>query len=64
MPLDSGEETARSLGVHVENVRMGGMLVSCLITAATVSFLGIIGFIGLVGPQIMRRIIIEETIAI
>lgn len=55
--LDSGEETARSLGVHVENVRMGGMLVSCLITAATVSFLGIIGFIGLVGPQIMRRII-------
>jgi iron complex transport system permease protein len=55
--LDSGEETAKSLGVHVENVRMGGMFVSSLITAVAVSFLGIIGFIGLVGPQIMRRIV-------
>lgn len=55
--LDSGEETAKSLGVHVERVRRQGMLVSCLITAVVVSFVGIIGFIGLVGPQIMRRII-------
>lgn len=55
--LDSGEETAKSLGVNVERVRQGGMLVSSLIAAVAVSFLGIIGFIGLVGPQIMRRII-------
>lgn len=55
--LDSGEETAKSLGVHVERVRQGGVLISSLITAVAVSFLGIIGFIGLVGPQIMRRII-------
>lgn len=55
--LDSGEETAKSLGVHVENVRMVGMFLSSLITAVAVSFLGIIGFVGLVGPQIMRRII-------
>jgi iron complex transport system permease protein len=55
--LDSGEETAKGLGVHVENVRMTGMFVSSLITAVAVSFLGIIGFIGLIGPQIMRRII-------
>lgn len=54
--LAAGEETAKSLGVHVERVRMGGMLVSSLITAVAVSFLGIIGFIGLVAPQIMRRI--------
>lgn len=55
--LDSGEETAKSLGVHVERIRQEGMFVSSLITAVAVSFLGIIGFIGLVGPQIMRRII-------
>ncbi len=55
--LDSGEETAKSLGVHVENIRMGGMFISCMITAVAVSFLGVIGFIGLVAPQIMRRII-------
>lgn len=58
--LDSGEETAKGLGVNVETVRLGGMFVSSLITAVTVSFLGIIGFIGLVGPQIMRRIIGED----
>jgi iron complex transport system permease protein len=55
--LDSGEETAKSLGVRVERIRQGGMFVSSLIAAVAVSFLGIIGFIGLVGPQIMRRII-------
>ncbi len=55
--LDSGEDSAKSLGVRVENVRMMGLLVSCTITAAAVSFLGIIGFVGLVGPQIMRRLI-------
>ncbi|OBR90134.1 hemin transport system permease protein HmuU [Clostridium ragsdalei P11] len=55
--MDSGEEAAKSLGVSVERVRFGGMFVSSLITAAAVSFLGIIGFIGLIGPQIMRRII-------
>ena len=33
---------------------------STLITAVTVSFLGMIGFIGLIAPQIMRRIIGED----
>lgn len=55
--LDSGEESAKSLGVEVERVRLGGMLVSSIITAVSVSFLGIIGFIGLISPQIVRRII-------
>lgn len=55
--LDSGEESAQSLGVNVEKVRFGGMLVSSVVTAVTVSFLGIIGFIGLIAPQIVRRVI-------
>ncbi|EQB22014.1 Iron(III) dicitrate transport system permease protein [Dehalobacter sp. UNSWDHB] len=55
--LDSGEETAKSLGVHVKRVRQGGMFVSALIASVAVSFLGIIGFVGLIAPQIMRRII-------
>ena len=55
--LDGGEETAKGLGVDVEKIRMTGMFVSSLVTAVTVSFLGIIGFIGLVGPHIMRRIL-------
>lgn len=55
--LDSGEESAKSLGVNVEKVRLGGMLVSSIVTAVTVSFLGIIGFVGLISPQIVRRVI-------
>lgn len=55
--LDSGEETAKSLGVNVDKIRFGGMLVASLITSVSVAFLGVIGFIGLIAPQIVRRII-------
>jgi len=55
--LDGGEETAKGLGVDVERIRLTGMFMASLVTAVTVSFLGIIGFIGLVGPHIMRRVL-------
>jgi len=55
--IDAGDETAHSLGIHVEQVRTIAMLLSSLITAVVVSFLGIIGFIGLVSPHMMRRVI-------
>ncbi len=55
--LDSGEETAKGLGVEVEKLRVVGMLLSSLITSVAVAFMGIIGFIGLVAPHMMRRII-------
>jgi iron complex transport system permease protein len=55
--LESGEETAKALGVDTERVRFLGILISALITSISVAFLGIIGFIGLVAPHIMRRII-------
>jgi len=55
--LDGGEETAKGLGVDVERIRLSGMFTASLITAVTVSFLGIIGFIGLVGPHMVRRVL-------
>ncbi|MFA0816542.1 MAG: FecCD family ABC transporter permease [Anaerofustis sp.] len=55
--LDNGEDCAKSLGVNTQRIRMGGMFISSIITAVAVSFLGMIGFIGLIGPQIMRRVI-------
>ncbi|AFA47299.1 FecCD family ABC transporter permease [Acetobacterium woodii] len=55
--LDNGADAAKSLGVNVERTRLGGMLVASMITAVTVSFLGVIGFIGLVAPQMVRRLI-------
>lgn len=55
--IDAGDETAHTLGVNVERVRTLAMLLSSLITAVVVSFLGIIGFIGLVSPHMMRRVV-------
>ncbi|MEE4243665.1 MAG: iron ABC transporter permease [Desulfopila sp.] len=58
--IDAGDETAKSLGVRVGFVRMLGMTVASLITAFIVSFLGIIGFVGLICPHIVRRIIGDD----
>lgn len=55
--LSSGDDVARSLGINVKRTRMAGMLIAALVTAVSVSFLGIIAFVGLVAPHMMRRII-------
>ena len=54
--LQSGDEHARSLGVNVQKVRLYGMTAAALLTAVVVSFYGIIAFVGLVVPHIIRRI--------
>lgn len=55
--LGAGDETAKSLGVNVERLRLLGMLATSLITAVIISYTGIIGFIGLVCPHIARMVI-------
>ena len=55
--IDAGDETARGLGVPVSRVRLVGMTVASLVTATLIAFLGIIGFVGLVVPHIVRRLI-------
>jgi iron complex transport system permease protein len=55
--IDSGDETAKGLGVRVASVRLIGMLLASLLTAVIIAFLGIIGFIGLVVPHRVRRVI-------
>jgi len=55
--LDSGDESAKALGVDVEKLRLHGMLISCFVTALIISFVGIIGFVGLVVPHMIRRVI-------
>lgn len=58
--LANGEETAKGLGLNTQRIRFWGLLVSALITSVSVSFLGMIGYVGLIGPQIMKRIIGED----
>jgi iron complex transport system permease protein len=58
--MQSGEETAKGLGVNTNVVRITSMLAATLLTSVAVSFLGIIGFVGLVAPHMARRIVGDD----
>lgn len=58
--IEAGDEIARGLGVKVGMVRLSGMVIASVITASIVSFLGIIAFVGLIGPHIVRRVIGDD----
>jgi iron complex transport system permease protein len=51
-----GGERALTLGVDVKNVKRGLIVLSSLLTAATVSITGLIGFAGLVVPHAARLV--------
>lgn len=55
--MDAGDDTAKSLGVNVDRLRVVGMLIAGLVSSVIVSFCGIIGFVGLVVPHIVRKVI-------
>ena len=51
-----GEETAMHLGVNIERTKQLLLIVTSLITAVAVSMAGIIGFIGIMVPHMMRLV--------
>lgn len=53
----AGDETAKTLGVNVVRLRMGMLLLSSLLTATLVANTGGIGFVGLMIPHIVRRLL-------
>jgi iron complex transport system permease protein len=54
--LQFGEEQAQQLGLRAEQVKALLVLAASLTTAAAVSFSGVIGFIGLIVPHIVRML--------
>lgn len=52
--LQLGEDSARSLGVAVQRTRLLAVLAAALLTASAVCVAGIVGFVGLVVPHIVR----------
>jgi iron complex transport system permease protein len=58
--LRAGEEQARSFGVPVERLRLFTLLRVSLLAATALSFVGTIGFVGLVGPHISRMLLGED----
>ncbi|MFV2083991.1 FecCD family ABC transporter permease [Micromonospora sp. LOL_021] len=54
--LALGERSARHLGVDVERLRVRMIVVTALLGAAAVAFTGVISFIGLVVPHLVRMV--------
>ncbi|MBU4345828.1 MAG: iron ABC transporter permease [Candidatus Omnitrophica bacterium] len=55
--ISIGEEDAIHLGINTETIKKILFFVTCLITASLVSICGIIGFVGLIIPHIMRFVV-------
>jgi iron complex transport system permease protein len=54
--IQLGNDVAQSAGVDARRVRVRVILLASMATAVAVAFTGIIGFVGLVSPHIVRRL--------
>ncbi|MCJ0915714.1 enterobactin ABC transporter permease [Mammaliicoccus sciuri] len=54
--IQLGEDKATTLGVNVRLISWTCLLLAAIMTAAIISFTGIIGFIGMIVPQVVRRV--------
>ena len=52
-----GEEDARTLGIEVERTKRVLLATSSVVTAAAVAVSGVIGFVGLIVPHVMRLVV-------
>ena len=58
--LLSGDAAAKSMGVRVDALRFSTMLFASVITAVCVSFLGVIGFVGIICPHVTKRLLGQD----
>lgn len=58
--LSLGDESAASLGVRVRRLRAVTVILASAMCAAVVSFAGLLGFVGLIVPHIIRRTVKEN----
>lgn len=55
--ITMGDDEARAMGVNAPKIRLGIVICSTLVTASAVSVSGMIGWVGLVIPHMMRRLV-------
>ena len=55
--LSLGDDTARTLGLHVERCRLALLVLAALLAASAVSVSGMLGFVGLIVPHVARLIV-------
>lgn len=58
--LKLGDTRAKGMGIDVEKLRLRTLILVSIITAASVCFVGTIGFIGLAAPHIARSFVGED----
>ena len=58
--LLSGEATAKTMGVPVELLRFVCLLLASIMTAVCVSFLGVIGFVGIICPHTVKKLLGQD----
>lgn len=58
--LLSGDTSAKSMGVNVDALRFVSMLAASVITAVCVSFLGVIGFVGVICPHVTKKLLGQD----
>ena len=58
--MDLGDDIAHGLGINVPRVRILVLLLSAVMTSIIVSFVGIIGFIGLLAPHLSRKLVSND----
>ena len=55
--MESGADTAKSLGVPVDRLTLISMTLCALMAAVSTAFVGCISFIGLISPHMVRRFV-------
>ncbi|WP_210208639.1 FecCD family ABC transporter permease [Rhodoplanes roseus] len=58
--LRLGAERAKSLGIDIGRLRLFSLMRLSLLTGAAVAYVGVVAFVGLVGPHIARLLIGED----
>lgn len=58
--LKIGHERAQAMGINVKRLRIKTLLLVSVITSLAVSFVGAVGFVGLVAPHIARMVLGED----
>ncbi|MCL2571869.1 MAG: iron ABC transporter permease [Defluviitaleaceae bacterium] len=51
-----GEEQAQTIGVNIRRVKLILLITAAALTGSTIAFVGVIGFVDLVAPHIVRKI--------
>jgi len=59
-----GPDTAQSLGLRARPLRLVLLALAAALAGAAVSFAGLLGFVGLIVPHIMRRLVGEESLSL